>query len=188
MKLSELANGTAAFFKLLKNGKISELDRLLDSGKVLGEFTVTKFENDEAFKLGEAYSRSNPFRNQLVNVGMVAIWDLVTNQASATAFSNANAYLGVGDSTTAVNVAQTDLQAATNKLRVSMDATFPLAPSNGIEQWQSTFTSGQANYSWQEFAVFNASSSGVMMNRSLSNQGTKTAGQTWQLLYQITLS
>lgn len=188
MKLSEFANGTAAFFKLLKNGKLNELDKLLDSGKVIGEFTVTKFENDEAFKLGEAYSSGSPFRNQLVNVGMVAIWDLVTNQGGATAFSNANAYLGVGDSTTAVSVAQTDLQAVSNKLRVGMDVSYPAAPSNGIEQWRSTFTSLQANYSWQEFAVFNASSSGTMMNRSLSNQGTKTSGQTWQLLYQITLS
>lgn len=190
MNLHEFANGTAAFFKLLRQGKLKELDRLMDAGKVLGEFQVTKFENAEALALGEPYLVGEKFRNQLVNVGMVAMWDLITAQGGITAFSNAAAFLGVGDSNTAVSVAQTDLQAASNKLYTAMDVSFPNAPSNGVEQWRCTVAGGSGNYHWQEYGVFNGNNppTAKMMNRSLSDQGTKTAGQSWQLLYQITLS
>lgn len=47
-----------------------------------------------------------------------------------TAFNNANAYLGVGDSSTAFSAAQTDLQASTNKLRKAMDSTYPQRTAN----------------------------------------------------------
>ncbi len=43
-----------------------------------------------------------------------------------TAFNNANARLGVDDSTTAWATTQTDLVAATNKLRKGMNATYPV--------------------------------------------------------------
>ena len=36
--------------------------------------------------------------------------------------------------------------------------------------------------------VFNASVAGIMMNRKTSVQGIKTAGQTWRLTLEITLS
>ena len=78
MNLKDFANGTAAFFKLLRNGKLHELDKLMEAGKLIGEFRVTKFENDNAFASGDAYSIGDPFRNQLVNTGLIAIWDLVT--------------------------------------------------------------------------------------------------------------
>lgn len=189
MNLKDFANGTAAFFKLLRNGKLHELDKLMEAGKLIGEFRVTKFENDNAFASGDAYSTGDPFRNQLVNTGLIAIWDLVTGQGG-TAFSNANAYLGVGDSSAAVSVSQTDLQASTNKTYTAMNGSYPNAPSNGVEQWQATWASGSGNYAWNEFAVFNGNNppTAKMLNRALSTQGTKTSGQTWQLLYQITLS
>ena len=51
------------------------------------------------------------------------------------------------------------------------------------------FGSGDANYSWQEFSVANASSgTGTNLNRKVSNQGTKASGQTWTLDLAITLS
>ncbi len=189
MSLKDLANGTAAFFKLLRNGKLCELDTLMDAGKVLGEFQITRFENDAALALNEPYSISEPFHNQLVNTGLILMWDLITG-AGGTAYSNANAYLGVGDSTNAVLVSQTDLQASSNKAYAAMDSTYPLAPSNGVEVFRATFTSLVANYAWNEFAVFNGNNppTAKMLNRSLSTQGSKTAGQSWQLLYTITLS
>lgn len=106
---------------------------------------------------------------------------------SVTLFNNGNAYLGVGDSTTAFAAAQTDLQAATNKLRKAMDATFPQRSGN-VVTYRATFASGDANFSWQEFGLFNASSSGTMMNRKVSNQGTKTAGQSWELTLVNTIN
>lgn len=106
---------------------------------------------------------------------------------SFTSYNNANAYIGVGDSSTAFAVGQTDLQAATNKLRKAMQATYPQVSTNVIT-WRSSFASADANYAWNEMAVFNASSGGNMLCRVVSSQGTKASGQTWQIDYALTLT
>ena len=178
----ENARGVAAFFKLLRSGRLKDLNSIIESGKAAGIFQIDRF--DES---GRLYDRGKPFHNIFVNTGLAEVWKLITAQGG-TSFSNANANLGVGDSSTAPAVSQTDLQAATNKLRKAMNATYPNAPVNGLEQWQSDFTSAEANFSWQEFAVFNAAAAGVMMDRATSNQGTKTSGQTWRLTFSFTLS
>src|SRR5262245_52973325 len=105
---------------------------------------------------------------------------------SPTPLNNANAYLGVGDSTTAFSAAHTDLQAATNKLRVGQDTSYPQRSSN-VLTYRSTYTTGQANYHWQEWGLFNASSSGTMFSRKVEDLGTKTSAQTWQLTVTLTI-
>lgn len=105
---------------------------------------------------------------------------------TGTAFNNANSYIGVGDSTTAFAASQTDLVAATNKLRKAMDATYPQVSTNVIT-FRSTFATGDANFAWQEWGVFNASSAGTMLNRKVESLGTKTSAQTWQFTVTITL-
>lgn len=107
--------------------------------------------------------------------------------AGVTAFNNANAYIGVGDSTTAFAVGQTDLSAATNKLRKAMDATYPSGATNVIT-FRSTFGTSDANYAWQEWGVFNASSAGTMLNRKVESLGTKTNTQTWQFTVVLTFT
>lgn len=185
--LGDYARGIQAFLKMLREGRLKDLDKLTERGRILGLFQVTKFRDQAALLAGAPYEVGEPFHNILVNVGLAEIWNLVTAQGG-TAFSNANARLGVGDSSAAVAVGQTDLQAASNKFRKAMDVTYPITPVNGAEVWRSTFASGEANYAWNEFAVFNAGSGGAMMNRSLSTQGAKAAGQSWQFTYTITLS
>lgn len=110
-----------------------------------------------------------------------------TFAAAATPFSNANAHLGVGDSATAFAVGQTDLQAASNKLRKAMDATYPSGASNVITL-RSTFATGDANFAWNEWGVFNASSSGTMLSRKVESLGTKTSAQTWQFTVTLTFT
>ena len=107
--------------------------------------------------------------------------------AGGTAFNNANAYIGVGDSTTAFSAAHTDLQAASNKMRKAMDATYPQVATN-VLTFRSTFATGDANFAWQEWGVFNASSGGTMMNRKVESLGTKTSAQSWQITVTITHS
>ena len=102
-----------------------------------------------------------------------------------TAYNNANAYIGVGDSATAFSAGQTDLVAATNKLRKAMDATYPQVATN-VQTFRSTFATGDANWAWNEWGVFNASSSGTMMNRKVESLGTKTSAQSWQITVTIT--
>jgi hypothetical protein len=102
-----------------------------------------------------------------------------------TAFNNANAYLGVGDSTTAFSAGHTDLQAATNKLRKGMDATYPQVAAN-VQTFRATFSTAEANFAWQEWGIFNASSGGTMMNRKVESLGTKTSAQSWQITVTLT--
>lgn len=107
--------------------------------------------------------------------------------AGGTAFNNANSYIGVGDSSTAHAFTQTDLQAATNKLRKAMDASYPQVAAN-VLTFRSTFGTSEANFAWNEWGVFNAAAAGTMMNRKVESLGTKTSAQSWQLTVTITHS
>lgn len=107
--------------------------------------------------------------------------------AGPTFFNNANTYIGVGDSTTAFATGQTDLQAATNKMRKAMDATYPSGGSNVIT-FRSTFATTDANWAWQEWGIFNGSSAGTMLSRKVESLGTKTSAQTWQFTVTLTFS
>lgn len=123
----------------------------------------------------------------LTDAGRNAIASRLINDATTIEFDNANAKIGVGDSTVAFAAAQTDLQAATNKLRKAMDAGFPTIAANAIT-FRSTFIGTEANWAWQEWAVFNAATAGVMLNRVVEVNGTKLTGQTWVLQVTITVN
>lgn len=75
--------------------------------------------------------------NMLLIAGASLLWECVigngtTTGAQALTFLNGtNAYIAVGDSTTAEVDTQTDLQAAANKARQVMDATFPYHLTSG---------------------------------------------------------
>jgi hypothetical protein len=122
----------------------------------------------------------------ITNTGAVLAAQALMND-SATFLNNANSYLGVGDSSTAFSAAHTDLQASTNKLRKAMDSTYPQRSSNVIT-FRSTFGTADANFAWQEWAVFNAAASGTMFSRKVESLGTKTGAQSWQLTAAITVA
>lgn len=104
-----------------------------------------------------------------------------------TAFNAANAYIGVGDSNTAFAASQTDLQAAGNKLRKAMDSTYPSRNVRTLS-FRSTFGTSEANFAWQEWAVFNAAVAGTMLARVVESLGTKTSAQSWQMEVQLTVT
>ena len=104
-----------------------------------------------------------------------------------TAFNNANARIGVGDSSTAFAAGQTDLQAASNKLRKAMEAAYPSRAGN-VLTFRSLFGTSEANFAWNEWGVFNAAAAGVMLNRKVESLGTKTSAQSWQLTIDLTLN
>lgn len=111
-----------------------------------------------------------------------------THTGTATAFNNANSSIGVGDSSAAFAAGQTDLQAATNKFRKAMDATYPTLAAN-VLTFRATFNTTDANFAWNEWATFNttAASGGTMLQRKVEALGTKTSAQTWQITTTITL-
>jgi hypothetical protein len=104
---------------------------------------------------------------------------------SFTNFSNANAYLGVGNSSTAFAAGQTDLQGA-SKTRKAQDATYPQRTGN-VLVFKATFGAGDANHAWEEIGVFNAASSGDMLCRVVQSLGTKSGG-TWVLTHTVTVT
>jgi hypothetical protein len=207
MQLNDRATG---------NDNINALPQisLTDKGKWIGEFKLTKydftsadgvinrtaqkaFEKDSKAGMSDAYLKNKYGRflksskvigrNLLTNYGINnIIWPAVAG-GSYTAMNNANARLGVGDSTTAAAASQTDLQAATNKTYQAMDATFPTQGTSQLITFRATFGSGSANYHWQEYISDNGTA-GHAMNRLVSDQGTKTSGQSWQLTLTVTLS
>lgn len=122
----------------------------------------------------------------LTNAGRDVIAAMIIGE-STTDFTNANANIGVGDSITAFAVTQTDLQAATNKLRKAMDATYPTRSGN-VLTFRSTFTTAEANFAWQEWAVFNAATAGTMLNRKVESLGTKASTQSWQITVTNTVT
>lgn len=123
--------------------------------------------------------------NLLTTAGANALLTALTG-GSITPFSTANAHLGVGDGATAEAASQTDLQ-GTNKYRKAMDPGYPTVSGNQVI-FQATFGASEANYTWNEVALFNAASGGVMLNRKVTNLGTKTSGAVWVLQLTITLT
>jgi hypothetical protein len=124
----------------------------------------------------------------LTNAGAVMAAQCIMNDTATSVFLNStNAHLGVGDSSTAFAASQTDLQAASNKLRKAMEASYPTR-SSGALTLRSLFGTSEANFVWAEWGSFNASSSGTMFTRKVEALGTKTSAQSWQLTATITLA
>lgn len=148
---------------------------------------IRKYADDEAFARKKYYEKSEIEGNLLLNEGIQAAWDLVCGLDSPTAYNNANAQLGVGDSNAAEAATQTDLQASTNKTWKGMETSYPSRSAQTVT-FRSVFGSSDANYAWNEFSVRNGATADKNLNRKVSAQGTKASGQTWTLDLQITLS
>ena len=114
----------------------------------------------------------------LTNVGKEIIAKALIGDA-ITEFDNTNAYLGVGDSSTAFNATQTDLQGS-NKKRVGQEATYPTRATTAIT-WKSSFGANDGNWNWLENGVFNAAAAGDMLARDVEDLGTKVQDAVWVL-------
>jgi len=179
------------------------------------ETEVQKFDGDIFWKIEngvavptqhgevvEPFEVDSRVGNVLTIGGASVQWQTLIGNGTTTAdleltyFSNARAGLGVGDSTTAAADTQVALQAAVNRLYKAMDATYPLhtdsdsaAGAKSIA-FRSTFATGDANFAWQEWGVFNSltHATGRMLNRKVESLGTKTSAATWVLTVTLSLA
>lgn len=110
-----------------------------------------------------------------------------TTGGAGAAFDNANAHIGVGDSSSGFAAGQTDLAASSNKVRKAMDSGYPQVAANVITA-RATFGTGDANFAWNEWGFFNAATGGTMMSRKVESLGTKTAAQSWQVTVTLTIN
>jgi hypothetical protein len=139
--------------------------------------------------------------NLLMYGGASCLWECLIGNGTSTAaaaltyFNNSNAAIGVGDATTTEAATQTDLAASSNKIRVACDATYPqhtdgvTSAANTIT-FKSTFGSGVANFTWNEWGIFNSATAatGRMLNRKVQALGTKAAGTSAAFSVTVTLS
>ncbi len=139
---------------------------------------------DQFHQLFKPYQIIEGEGNCLLNSGIDEMWDLIVGDSS-NHFDNTNAQIGVGDSSTAADATQTDLQAATNKTYKGMESGYPTSTSQKAT-FKSSFGDSEANYIWNEWVV-KQSTSAKCLNRKVENLGTKTSG-TWTLEVSITLS
>jgi hypothetical protein len=161
------------------------------------EWKLEKFHGDDTD--ADPYEVIEGIGNLLMYGGASCLWECLIGDgtssggASLTYFDNAHAYIGVGDSTTAEAATQTDLQASSNKLRKAVDATFP-SHSDGTTSgaatitFKATFATTDANFHWQEWGIFNGSSGGRMLNRKVTDLGTKTSASAWAFTVTLTLA
>lgn len=164
----------------------------------IAEWRVEKYEGEvtqEMIEQGEVqpYEVIEREGNLLMYGGASALWDLLIGAGNVAAFSNANAHIGVGDSSTAAAATQTDLVAATNKYRQAVEAAYPAhtdGTTDGSQtvQFRSIFGTSNANFAWNEWGVFNASTAGRMLNRKVESLGTKTSAATWTFTVSLSLA
>jgi hypothetical protein len=164
-----------------------ELIRTRDlRGAELEEAALELLAKDSLFPLHEKSGK-----NTLTTAGAALMLD-ATIGATPIFYTNALAALGVGDSSAVFALGQTNLQGAvvtTDRIRKNMDATFPSRATN-VMTFRATFATTEANFVWNEWAIFNAvaDAAGTMLNRAVVNLGTKTSAASWQLTATLTQS
>jgi len=134
--------------------------------------------------------------NLLTTAGLTRLMNLFT--AAGQAMTNTSARLGVGDGTTAAAVGDTDLSAlagSTHRQFEIMQATYP-SVSGGVVTLQVIFTTGEANFHWQEWGIDIGTptvTAGTTVNATLVNHkvidlGTKTSAAAWTFTVTITIA
>ena len=152
-----------------------------DRMRWLPKWVIEKY--DKSMKL---YAVEEIKGNLLLNEGITEALKLIIGDG-ATAFNNANTYIGVGNGTTAESATQTGLSGA-NKKYVKVDSTYPQVSGQKVV-FRATFGPNDANYDWREYTVANGNSdSAKNLNRKVENHGTKAQGDTWVVQLEITLS
>ena len=125
--------------------------------------------------------------NMVLQAGWVALLGGIAGTSITTKFSATVGRIGVGDSSTAAAYAQTDLQASTNKYYQLVSGAPAIATGSAPATltFTAVFGSANGNFAWQEFISDEGTASNAgpvvatCLNRGVSAQGTKAAGQTW---------
>lgn len=150
-------------------------------------YTVIKYKNfDLAIKNKPYDVMSNVCErgiNCLLNAGITLMLNLLIG-GSSTHYDTPE--IGVGNSSSAASPSQSDLQGASKDWH-SMEATFP-SVSNQTVTFQGQFGDGHAEWNWLECAVKQATGTTTLLNRVVSDKGTKVSGEIWSAKLQITIS
>jgi hypothetical protein len=149
---------------------------------------ITKYASQEDYEKKNSYERVKIEGNALVNEGINYILTMLgTDAKTGTPYGNADANLIVGTGSGGAD--PTDTEATfTAGVKATMEAGYPSYGTDQKITWKSSYGTPTANQAWAEFGVLNAASEGKLLNRKVSDQGTKIEGQVWELELEITLS
>ena len=184
-QLQELAHGRD------KVG-ITQMKTIIDALRENAQWIIEKFHGDYKSHKEALEAEGKPFEvlkfkgNCLLNEGIGELEDIIAGLGTPTKWDNSNAYLGVGDSSTAAVATQTELLGS-NKTYDGMDSGYPQRSTQELS-WKSTFGDAEGNHGWKEFTVSNTNSdTGKNLNRKVDDKGVKSGG-TWVLTLKITIS
>jgi len=151
------------------------------------KWKIEKYKTED-YKLGKKPYAIERFEGNIgLQEGRQELIDLICGLGAPTAWNNANARLGVGNSNTAEDETQTGLLGA-SKAFVGMEATYPSRTAQTVE-FRSVFGDGVAEFAWEEFTVVNAADdTGKNLVRKIISKGTKGTGETWTLSLSITFN
>lgn len=124
-------------------------------------------------------------QNIVLDGGAEEMLKLITGSEGATAYDKTNAYIAVGDDSTAEEATQTGIKATSNKATAKMDGGYPQVDGRQMI-FRASFDDDSANFDWHEICIYNAAEyGGKAMNRKVADLGTKKTG-TWAV--QVTVS
>jgi len=170
-------NTVTKVYKFLDPG--GEIAKLGRSGVAIEDLLERYRENLREVKI----VRGNVFLLE----GIEYIWKAVTGATGLTPFNEDNSHIGVGDGTDEEKASQTGLTGA-NKFYKKVDSGYPKVDGNKII-FRATFGPDEANFTWNEWTVANGpDDSAVNLNRKRENLGTKSAGATWVLTVELSIS
>jgi hypothetical protein len=146
---------------------------LKDKLKMSGELDIVVRGKDGKIK------EKKKVKNLVVTVGLTYICSRMKD-ATATAMT----HMGIGSGTTAAAAGQTDLVSILGS-REALDST---TASTSTIVYVSSFEAGDGTGAVTEAGVFNASSSGTMLCRSVFSAVNKGADDTMTITWTLTLS
>lgn len=133
--------------------------------------------------------------NVMVNGGINAMLTLLIG-GGGTSYATANARIGVGDGAGSVPTAaatDTDLTAVTGATHRQWAASTSSSEATQVLTVVASFSSGVANFAWNEWGIDNGVTAGTgaavgLLNHKGVSLGTKTSSGVWVLTAAITES
>ena len=144
--------------------------------KLSGQLNIVL--KDKAGKVKETREE----KNLVVNTGLAYIVSRMTGTSK-----NVMSHMALGSGTTAAAASQTDLVSVLGS-RENLDSTTITGSSNEKVQYIASFEAGDGTGAVTEAGLFNASSSGDMLCRTVFSVVNKAADDTMTVTWTITLS
>lgn len=126
--------------------------------------------------------------NLLLTAGVTALWNLAANIGSPTPWSNANAHIAVGNTSSTAQPAASETALKAEQARSPMVTGYPQVSANVIT-FQASYSTSQANVAWKELAIATGStaSQGVHLNRLVGDWGSKVNSAVWIATMTVSL-